>query len=134
MWVKKNLQGKKDGDMEAPIEIVEDLKEDMIGAMTEDRIEVMTEAATEMVMGGAIRIGGTIMITEVGKTNLVKDTMTETIVTGETIDLAEDTMKETIVIKEKVDLVEDMQRRRAPQHCPPVMTFTKRCDAENERT
>ena len=127
----------RDEDMEAPIEIVEDQIEAMIGATIEDRIEDTTEVTEGIMTEGVTQIGDT-MTTEEEETILVEDTMTETIVTDETMVLAEDMMIEIIVTEETMVLAEDTTiatpLRKVPPHCPPVMIYTKRCGDENEQT
>ena len=128
----------KDGDMEALIEIVEDQTEVMTGVTIEDPIEDTTEVAEGIMIEEVIQVGDTMMIAEEVEAILVEDMMTETIVTDETMDLAEDMTTEAIVIEETMDLAEDTAIAILPHkvlpHCPPVMTYMKRCDGESART
>ena len=123
----------KDGDMEALIEIVEDQTEVMTGVTIEDPIEDTTEVAEGIMIEEVIQVGDTMMIAEEVEAILVEDMMTD-----ETMDLAEDMTTEAIVIEETMDLAEDTAIAILPHkvlpHCPPVMTYMKRCDGESART
>ena len=122
-------QEKKNGDTEGPIGIMEAM------------IEVMIEVAVRIMNWGVIRIGDmtTELVVEEETTNLVEDIITRMVVGEEKTNLVEDITMEMIIKEETTNLAEDMLNQDIVAQTRPVfqpyllmMTYTKRCENENE--